>query len=142
MGVSRLLAIALAAIVIAIGTGCGGGDGDGGEETPATTTTQAPDSAATATSVGMDEYNFAPEDVVVSEGDTLDVENNGKIVHNLTVEKGPDPKKESDELAGTSTFGPGKSEKLEIDLKPGKYAMVCTVAGHRELGMTGTFTVK
>jgi uncharacterized cupredoxin-like copper-binding protein len=31
---------------------------------------------------------------------------------------------------------------LALDLPPGRYAMVCTVPGHRELGMTGTLEVR
>jgi plastocyanin len=90
----------------------------------------------------MDEYSFDPEDATVKRGASITVENDGQIAHNLTIEEGPDPKKESKKLAGTSTFLGGKSEKLEVDVQPGKHAMVCTVAGHRELGMIGTITVE
>lgn len=119
--------------------GCGGDDDSKPATTPAQTTPTEP---AETKSVKMDEYTFSPSDVVVSRGDSITVENDGQIVHNLNVEKGPDPKKKTEKLAGTSTFAPGKSEKLTVDLAPGKYAMVCTVTGHRELGMTGTVTVK
>ncbi|MGH2373310.1 MAG: plastocyanin/azurin family copper-binding protein, partial [bacterium] len=36
---------------------------------------------------------------------------------------------------------PGKSKTIEVDLKPGRYQVVCTVPGHREAGMTLTLEV-
>jgi uncharacterized cupredoxin-like copper-binding protein len=135
----RILAAALVGLVLTVAVGCGGDD----NKTAATQTqTTAPAGAAETTSVKMDEYKFSPSDAIVKSGDSITVNNGGKIVHNLTVEKGPNPKEKSEKLAGTPTFSPGKSEKLEVDLSPGKYVMACTVKGHRELGMTGTFTVK
>ena len=44
--------------------------------------------------------------------------------------------------AGTSSFLPGRSKHLKVDLAPGRYVMACTVPGHRELGMVGFITVK
>jgi plastocyanin len=147
MKLLRILTVTLVALVVAAGAGCGGGDGDGDNEkatTPSQTggeSTQAAGGAETTT-VKMGEYSFDPSDPTVKRGTTLTAENDGQIGHNLTIEQGPDPKKETKKLAGTATFLGGKSEKLPIDLKPGKYAMVCTVSGHRDLGMRGTITVK
>jgi plastocyanin len=150
MRILRILALLLVALVVALGTGCGGDDG-GGDTTSATptdttsgTTTEPAGSAggAETTSVSMDEYSFDPDKLVVKQGGTIEVKNEGAIAHNLTIEQGPDPKEKSKKLAGTSTFAPNGSEKLKVDLKPGKYAMACTVSGHRELGMRGTVTVK
>ena len=42
----------------------------------------------------------------------------------------------------TSLVNPGKSTKLVVTLKAGKYKYICTVAGHAAAGMRGTFTVK
>jgi nitrite reductase (NO-forming) len=144
MKIFRVLTVALVALVVAAGAGCGG-DGDD-EESPAPTDTgngaTEPTGGAQTTTVKMDEYSFDPKDATVKRNATITVDNAGQIAHNLTIEQGPDPKEETKELAGTSTFLGGKSEKLEVDVKPGKYAMVCTVAGHRELGMTGTITVE
>jgi plastocyanin len=143
----RILTVTLVAFLAALGFAACGGDGDGDNNaTTAETTTQPAETTGGGTtstsSVKMDEYSFDPDTVVAKQGDTITVENGGAIAHNLTVEQGPDPKKKSKKLAGTSTFLPNKSEKLKVDIKPGKYVMVCTVAGHRELGMVGTFTVK
>lgn len=139
MKVSGILALAFVAFLVTVGAGCGGDDGGGDTTTP----TQATEpGGAETTTVKMDEYSFDPEDAAVKRGSTIEVTNDGAIEHNLTIERGPDPKEKSTKLAGTSTFLPNKSEDLEVDLKPGKYAMVCTVSGHRELGMTGTITVR
>jgi plastocyanin len=94
------------------------------------------------TRVSMDEYSFDPKDLVVKSGEEIAISNEGAIAHNLKIEKGPDPLKKSTELAGTPTFLPKETRKLKVDLPSGKYAMVCTVSGHRGLGMTGTITVK
>ena len=92
--------------------------------------------------VVMSDYEFHPRDVRVRRGETLTIVNDGGIAHNLKVERGPDPRKETDELAGTTSFLKGDSEQLKIDLTPGKYVLVCSVPGHREIGMTGTLTVR
>ena len=144
MKVFRILAAALATSLVLLGAGCGGGDDNKSATTSAPTTTQPAETggAAKTETVSLDEYSFSPSNVTIKQGGTIDATNDGAIGHNLTIEQGPDPKKKTKKLAGTSTFLPNKSEKLTVNLKPGKYAMVCTVAGHRELGMTGTITVK
>jgi plastocyanin len=131
------------ALVAALGSGCGGDDNnDNNAATTNTTTTNTTTQPAKttggggATTVSMKEYEFDPSDVSATQGSTVTVENKGNIAHNLTVEKG------SKKVAGTSTFLGGKSEKLKVSVKPGKYTMLCTVPGHEQLGMKGTFTVK
>ena len=42
----------------------------------------------------------------------------------------------------TPVIGPGKSAKLTVTLKKGKFPYLCTVAGHATLGMKGIVTVK
>jgi plastocyanin len=136
----RLVTLALVALVAALGSGCGGGGGgdNNNAATTNTTTTQPtqPSGGAATKTVSMKEYQFTPGDVTAKQGSTITVENKGKIAHNLTVEQG------SKKVAGTDTFLGGKSEKLKVSLKPGKYTMLCTVPGHEQLGMKGTFTVK
>jgi plastocyanin len=141
----RIASVLIIAVALLLVAGCGGDD-DGNSDTTNTTST-APAAggngeAGGTTTVSMDEYAFDPDSLSVKKGDTITVKNDGNIGHNLTIEQGPDPKKKSKKLAGTSTFLGGKSEDLTVDLNPGKYAMACTVSGHRELGMTGTVTVK
>jgi uncharacterized cupredoxin-like copper-binding protein len=141
---SRILALFAAVLAVALATGCGG---DSGSDTSATTTgtttgTATKPAGGGTTTVTLDEFTIEPKDLTVSRGATLDVKNDGAVAHNLTIEKGPDPTEKSKKLAGTSTFLGGNSEKLDVNLAPGKYAMVCTVSGHRDAGMVGTITVK
>ena len=119
-------AMLLACAALALLAGCGGED----------SVARGPNT------VVMTDYEFHPRDVRVRQGQTLTVLNDGGTAHNLAVEKGPDPQKETDELIGTDSFLNGDSERLKVTLPPGRYAMVCTVPGHRELGMVGTFTVR
>jgi plastocyanin len=134
---TRILALALVALVAALGSGCGGDDDNDNEAATTNTTTQPAESGGgAAKTVSMKEYEFDPSDVTADKGSTVTVENKGNIAHNLTVEK------RSKKVAGTSTFLGGKSEKLTVDVAPGKYTMLCTVPGHEQLGMKGTFTVK
>ncbi len=126
---ARLLPTVLACAVL-LAAGCGG---DSGSEST------SPRSGLT---VRMSDYKFEPRDVAVAPGATIRVTNEGQIAHNLKVERGPDPRRETQELTGTDSFLPGDSESLKIGLPRGRYAMVCTVPGHRELGMTGSFRVR
>jgi plastocyanin len=144
----RFIASALAAAVsVATIAACGGDDNKDTANTQTTQTTQTTPAggggaAAKSVTVRMVEFAFEPSDVTIKRGGTLNVENAGKISHNLTIEQGPDGKTETKKLAGTSTFLPPKSEKLTADVAPGKHAMACTVPGHREQGMVGTITVE
>jgi uncharacterized cupredoxin-like copper-binding protein len=89
--------------------------------------------------VAMTEYEFTPRTITVSHGTELVVRNDGQIAHNLTVKTSASSSKR---LAGTDSFLGGRSEKLKVDLSPGRYAMVCTVPGHEQLGMVGSIKVK
>jgi plastocyanin len=117
----RPLAVVL--LLTAIGAGaCGGSD--------------EPARPPGQNEVVMTEYEFDPRDVTVTRGTALTVRNEGEIAHNLKVRRG------DEELIGTDSFLGGNSEKLEVDVPPRRYSMVCTVPGHEQLGMTGTFTVR
>lgn len=144
MKLLRITGLALIGLLLMVASGCGGGSSNNNSATTQTTPTQTTTNAAAPSTAGvtLNEYKITPSDVVIKKGGTISVKNDGKIVHNLTVEKGPDPKTKSQKLAGTPSFPPGQTEKLPISLSPGKYVLVCTIAGHRELGMTGTLTVK
>lgn len=125
----RLLPAVLLCAVLAA-PGCG--DDSGGGATP----------APGGPSIVMSDYAFDPRNLTVDRGAEVRVTNEGQIAHNLKIERGPDPTEETEELAGTDTFLPGDSETLAVDLAAGRYVMVCTVPGHRELGMTGKLTVR
>ena len=86
--------------------------------------------------VAMTEYSFSPESLEVANGDTIAADNEGAVVHNLTLVDG------EEELAGTEDVDPGQSGEFEVDVDPGEYEMICTIPGHADLGMVGDFTVE
>lgn len=110
-----------------------GGCGD--DDEPGRTVTAK--SGATVTVIA-DEYSFDPEKIVLSGGGELKVEleNEGTLAHNLRVFDG------GDEIGGTDTFTGGKTRGAALTVGPGEYELVCTVADHAELGMTGSLVVK
>jgi plastocyanin len=81
----------------------------------------------------MTEYSFDPSDPTVASGDSLEVVNDGELPHNLTVE--------GEDLATADLEG-GASEELTVDLDPGDYEFICSIADHAAQGMTGTLTVE
>lgn len=88
---------------------------------------------ATATiKVTATEFKFALSPSTVTHGTvTFTVVNKGKLAHDF-------------KIAGKSTpqIQPGKSGKLTVRLKAGKYPYLCTVPGHAAAGMKGTLVVK
>ncbi len=135
--------------VLAIGAvGCGSDDNNDNSSasTPASTPA-APTTSTAATStpaaagggtvtLGESEFKITPKDATAKAGKvTIDVKNDGAIVHNLNVEGNGLAEKK------TADLQPGSSGKLTVDLKPGKYEMYCSIDGHRASGMEGTITV-
>ena len=135
--------------VLAIGAvGCGSDDNNDNSSasTPASTPA-APTTSTAATStpaaagggtvtLGESEFKITPKDATAKAGKvTIDVKNDGAIVHNLNVEGNGLAEKK------TADLQPGSSAKLTVDLKPGKYEMYCSIDGHRASGMEGTITV-
>jgi manganese oxidase len=122
--------VSILASLTLVAAGCGGDDEETTASTPATTETAA---EAAATEVAMTEYAFDPSDLTVKSGDSVDVVNDGEIPHNYTVE---------DTDVATEDLDAGQNEELPIDLDPGDYTVICTIAGHAEQGMTGNLTVE
>lgn len=80
----------------------------------------------------MSEFKFVLSKKTVSHGAVVfTVTNKGKLPHDF-------------KIAGkkTALLGPGKSGKLTVTLKAGKYPYRCTVAGHVAAGMKGVLSVK
>jgi plastocyanin len=89
---------------------------------------------ATATSVKVTstEFKFVLSPASAKAGSvTFTLVNKGKVPHDFSI-------------AGkkTALISPGKSGKLTVTLKAGKYPYKCTVPGHAAAGMKGTFVVK
>ncbi len=116
-----------------------GAAGCGSEDEPGRTATVG---NAAPIEVTGDEYSFDPEVLVVQTGAgarvaaiPLRLKNDGALAHNLKVFDG------DTEIGGTPTFQSGETRSGRVQLKPGKYRMICTVGDHEELGMTGTLEV-
>lgn len=79
------------------------------------------------------DFAIDPADITVAEGGSIQVTNDGTMVHNLAV-AGEDLK--TADLAG------GEAGTLDVSsLAPGEYELLCDIAGHADAGMTGTLTV-
>ncbi|MEZ5323124.1 MAG: multicopper oxidase domain-containing protein [Microthrixaceae bacterium] len=99
-----------------------GGSGSGGGAAKATTA-----------NIDLSEFKITGDLTVPAGKVTLKVHNKGSINHNLHV-------KELDK--GTDDITAGSTATLELgELKPGKYTVVCTIAGHESSGMIATLTV-
>ena len=125
--IALVLVIASLALVAA---GCGGDDEE--DTTASDTTEETTEASGGSTEVSMTEYAFDPSEVSVSEGDAIEVVNDGELPHNLTVD--------GEDLA-TSDLDGGASEEVTVDLAPGEYEFYCPVGDHRAEGMEGTLTV-
>jgi plastocyanin len=123
---ASILIVAVAGLITLVLAGCG--DSEPPSPPPGT--------------IAMREYEFVPKHATVDRGDTITVANQGKIAHNLVVEKRTDPLGKVEKLIGTDTFLGGRSESLRVDLPPGSYTIVSSVPGQRQLGMYGTLTVR
>ena len=80
------------------------------------------DAGGTVT-VKAHEYAFDPDRVVVRGPGplTIKLRNDGDLAHNIRMRRG------GDEIGGTPSFPPGRTEAASLRLKPGKYELLCTV---------------
>ena len=89
-------------------------------------------STATKVTVIATEFHFKLSRVSAPHGKvTFVLVNKGHIAHDF-------------KIAGkhTAVIGPGKTAKLTVTLKKGKFPYTCTVPGHAAAGMKGVFTSK
>ena len=97
--------------------------------------TRAPDRRV---EVRLDEYRVLPERIEVRAGRiTLVARNTGRLTHNLAVVQFERPlgdEEEKDYGDPTKTLFPGETGQTTVDLAPGKYRLVCTIANHDNLG--------
>jgi len=123
---------ATAALLIGAALGAGCGD----DERPARATTVT---GGQSIRVKGDEYSFDPGRITVTRADSelgITLVNEGRLAHNLIVMDG------ERELGGLRSFPAGEERTLRVRLPPGSYRLVCTVADHEELGMTGEIEVE
>ncbi len=111
------LIVSLGAVVVTINA-----DSDGGSS--------GATASATAT---LSEYAIAPSPIIAPVDGNVAVTNSGTIAHNLAVE-GTD--KTTKDLNG------GQSDVLSLKGVPeGEHTVICTIAGHKELGMKATIKI-
>lgn len=114
--------------------GCGGSDEP--PDLPATIPAGKP------LTVSAKEYVFSPNRVTVEGApprgmrQRIELDNRGTLAHNIEILDG-------DAVVGRlRSFPAGQQRDLTVDLPPGGYRFVCTVADHDEKGMHGTIEVR
>jgi uncharacterized cupredoxin-like copper-binding protein len=97
--------------------------------------TRAPDRRV---DVRLDEYRVLPEHIQVRAGRvTFVARNSGRLTHNLGVVQFARPlgtEEEKQYGEPTKTLFPGQTAQTTVELEPGKYRLVCTIANHDNLG--------
>jgi plastocyanin len=123
-------------VLLAALAGCGGGGGK--TSTPANQQPTTPTAAGgrVVSKIAGSEFKFAPSSVTVKRGSSITFDNAGTIGHDLKV------RRDSKILGGTSVIQPGKTATLKVSFPAGTYTMFCSVPGHEQSGMKGTFTVR
>ncbi len=98
-------------------------------------TTGQPESAKRTVKVSESEWKIELPETTFAPGTyTFEVENAGKVTHNLTV-NGPGGKKATPDLTS------GSSGSVTVALVRGTYDFFCSVPGHKQLGMDAKVTV-
>lgn len=106
---------------------------------------------STAIKVNMTDFAYNPNRFVVPSGReiTLDIVNNGSVVHNFIVMRaGTLPDQNFDETDESDIYwkieltpGQNASTSFTAPSKEGEYLIVCSTEGHYEAGMTATLVV-
>lgn len=121
MPLVRTIAALLAAVALA---GCGGSE----------PTVQA---RGQRVAIELDDFLIRPQNVRAGAGElTFEITNRGRLPHNFRL------RDEGREVVEVTTLLPGESATAEATLRRGAYKMVCTVANHEQLGMTGRLVVR
>lgn len=128
-GSRRLGAQTTAALaVLGLVTACGAALSGGGGPLPAT----AADTAATGNTVEVTvtarDMSYSPDVIAAEPGDRLVITmiNADTQIHDLRLATGQD----------TGRVAPGDSATIEVPVVPGDVEGWCTIAGHRQMGMT------
>jgi uncharacterized cupredoxin-like copper-binding protein len=110
--------------------------------------------AGTNVAVQLKEFKLTPKPVSTKAGKvTFTVKNVGKLEHEMVVLKtnvpaGKLPVNANGRVSERSSVGeageisPGQTKKVTLALKPGKYVLLCNIAGHYKAGQYAGFVVK
>jgi plastocyanin len=86
----------------------------------------------------LDEYRVLPEHIQATAGRiTIVARNGGRLTHNVEVVQFERPLGDEEEKQygePTKTLFPGQTGSTTVDLKPGKYRLICTISNHDNLG--------
>jgi len=95
--------------------------------------------------VELDEYRIVPQNVSVKGGRMkFAARNTGRLTHNLVIQLVPDRfAARPIEIGRTQTMQSQQTgEAIKLELTPGEYRLVCTIANHKDLGQFGTLKVR
>lgn len=110
--------------------------------------------AGATTTVQLKEFKLTPKPAIAKAGKvTFVVKNAGKLEHEMVVLKTNTPAgklvvnaksrvSEKGSVGEAGDIKPGQTKKLTLTLKPGKYVLLCNLAGHYKAGQYAGFTVK
>jgi hypothetical protein len=95
--------------------------------------------------ISLDEYRIVPQNISIPpQRVKLVVRNAGRLTHNLVIQT-KDDNGDYLEVPGrrVATMQPGQTaDPIKVNLAPGTYRLVCTIANHDDLGQFGTLEVK
>ncbi|MFP5320564.1 MAG: multicopper oxidase domain-containing protein, partial [Acidimicrobiia bacterium] len=127
VGLLLVVIVAFTALVFSF-VAFASGDDDG------VTATGGGAAGAGSVAVSLTEFAIEPASITVAEGGSLEVTNDGTMVHTLAV-------KGHDDLV-TPALNGGDRATLDVSSLPaGTYELWCDIAGHEAAGMKGTLTV-
>ena len=142
-----LLTLLCAALLVACGTTA--------SQQPAAAVTASPASQQpAAAAVTATEFRFEPSALTLKAGQatTLTFKNGGQTLHDFTIASGPGiptpeaPAPGMDHMQEQSPYHvaaeAGKQATLALNLPAGAYTFICSVPGHKDLGMHGTIMVQ
>jgi uncharacterized cupredoxin-like copper-binding protein len=125
---------------------------------PAATASSAKTGGAVAATDGQvtvttTEFAFSPMEITTKPGKLkLTLVNDGKVEHEIVVLKTNQAAgamkvsggrvSESTSVGEVSETAAGATKSTTLDLKAGKYVIVCNISGHYQAGMRGTLTVQ
>lgn len=151
----RTTALAVVALVAAFAiAGCGSEESkEASSGSAGVTETVTSDAPASTYDAKLSEWAINPASPVLKAGNVkFTAVNDGSAPHELVVLKtdvpaGDLPVKdgrvsETDSVGEIGELESGKSGKTAIDLKAGKYVLVCNISGHYAQGMRTELTVK
>ena len=99
--------------------------------------------------VAASEFRFEPSSLTLKADvpTTLTFKNAGQTLHDFTIVSGPGiPTPGAQASGGQQPYHvaaeAGKEATLALNLPAGTYTFICSVPGHKELGMQGTISVQ